>query len=199
MEHFFNVIKIFIEKHLIPTIVSVVLTVVSILLFPSLSLIQNKTGQALFWLFIFCCWFLVIHFLKWFVGKIRVGSSRLERYERNATETSKAVHELYDRLSPEDKGILLNFIILKNKPLKVRDVDTHSGLLNEKREMFNITRASSELTAPNDEFWLLPILMALTSMNKSITGCEFYLYRMKDSAYELFKQIYDHNGKLGNF
>ena len=102
MDAFFGVIKVFLEKHLIPTVISLVLTVLSIVIVPSLSFLQQKIDVVLFWVFVFCCWFLVIHFFKWLVSKIRVGNSRFERYERNAADTSKAIHEFYDRLLPDE-------------------------------------------------------------------------------------------------
>lgn len=87
MEHFFSVFKIFVEKHFIPAITSLVLTIASILFFPSLRYIQNKVGLALFWLFIFCCWFLIIHYIKLMSKKLSARNQLVKQYERDLNST----------------------------------------------------------------------------------------------------------------
>lgn len=199
MEHFFSVIKVFIEKHLIPTISSVVLTVLTILLFPSLSAIQNKTGQVLFWFFVFCCWFLVIHFAIWFVKRIKSKLWLAEQNEKRIKEAIENINSFYDQLSKDEKAIILTFVQNKNLPLRVRQVETFDGILSNKMKIFSISSSLSDAKSKEGEYWHLPAFQMLLSMGRTFEYDNFYFYKLKDDAYHDLKLAFDQQGKLGNF
>ncbi|GEM_PF-6216668 len=198
MEHFFNVIKVFIEKHLIPTLTSVVLTVVSILLFPALSLIQNKTGLALFWLFIFCCWFLIIHFTIWIVKTIKARIILIKQSEEQKEKEIAKVNVFYDDLTPSDKAIINSFLSKRNLPLRTFIHDFFDdSILWTNNSIFYIT--PSPVGMEEGTYWVLPNTATQYSSSSSFETDGSYLYKLKDAEYNELSFVYSKQGKLGNF
>jgi len=199
MEHFFNVIKVFIEKHLIPTILSVVLAVFTILLFPSLISIQIKIGQPLFWLFVFFIWYLIIHVCICFVKKIKHKIWLDEHKEKLNNEAVTNLNALYDRLSKSDKNIILTFILNNNLPLKVREVDTFNCVLRSHQGLFNISKSLGDKLSGKNEYWYLPEYDFASSIGNHSWDNDFFLYKLKENPYHDFKLLFEQQGKLGNF
>lgn len=198
MEHFFSVIKVFIEKHLIPTIASVVLTVVSILLFPALSLIQNKTGLAIFWLFIFCCWFLLIHFAIWIVRKIKARILLVREHEERKREEITNVNSFFDNLTLDDKELITSFVLKENLPLRAIRYEVYDGsILGSHRKMFNVTPSPKGLE--DSSYWVSPSSMMQYSSDSSFETDGSHLYKLKEAEYDALRTIYLKQGKLGNF
>lgn len=109
------------------------------------------------------------------------------------------INRLFDSLSLRDREVILTFITSENKPLKIREVDTFSSDLYRKEYLFNITSASSDVSAQNDDYWILPEMVAVLSLGKPMIGSNFRLYKLKDDVFKNFQAIYKHQGKLGNF
>ena len=113
MEQLADVIKIFIEKHLMPSIISIAGTIATYLFFPQDNWIVVKLGTTMFILLFFCSYFLLVQLLIIAVRSFnRFMVHRIYEMRENKEEEQKAIqqiNEFFDRLSPQDKNILLTF------------------------------------------------------------------------------------------
>lgn len=199
MAHFLSVLKVFLEKQYNQTLLAVVFMVVAYLLFPWLNSIQQKLGSVFFWFTLFCFCLSLVNLCRWQHKRMSQKNQLKKLYKRDANKNAEVINRLYDSLSLRDKEIILTFITTGNKPLKIREVDTFNSDLFRKEYLFNITSASSDVRAQCDEYWLLPEMIAILSLGKPITDSRFRLYKLEGTVFELFKGLYLHQGKLGNF
>lgn len=206
MEKFADVIKIFLEKHLIPSVISVAGSILTLLLIPEDSWIILKLGKALFVVLAFCVYFLFIQFLIKIISIIKKGISNIQEYNykienraRMNERNIQSIHELFDSLSTEDRNILLTFVRNGNKILINFEqfIDYDSVLHNT--DIMNVSEYPSGIWPIDFEhYWTLPRLKEILVRNKGqLHG--LWQFKLKDSAFHDFKAVYDSTGNLGNF
>lgn len=117
-------LKIFLEKHFIPTIISTVMAIIALLLVPTDYWMIEKVGKKLFLLLVAGSVFLGIKLLG--VGKAWLEEAkykaRIEREtkQRNAQEMEEAERtylSFVDSLPPEDRDLIMEFIKNGNRPV----------------------------------------------------------------------------------
>lgn len=122
-------IKIFFEKHLIPTILSLVLGTVVLLRTPKDNWILVELSKIWYWLFASGCIFIVVQLLIWVYKKLKSWQYYLDEKKRNEEyqrridkENLEKWWDYIDSLDEEDRGYLKRFLKNKNQPIVVRGI-----------------------------------------------------------------------------
>ncbi len=207
MESFAQVLKIFIEKHLIPSVISVAGAIITLLLIPEDNYIIQRLDKLLFIILAFCIYFLLVQcFLK-------VGNSipkavkniqqrnyvKQQQEEENQNEIEE-IHEFVDELDPEAKDVLFGFLKNGNKTLlDFPDYYKWGNLLG----IMNVTESKCDLrNIDKKHYWLTNRLNAvlLETIADDDDGI-FHLkqYKIQKEIFEQLEYVYKKEGKLGHF
>lgn len=202
MEKFADVLKLFLEKHLVPTMVSIVGAIV-LQLMMSNSWIVESIGEKLFFLLAFCSifllWKLLISIFSSLFITIKVSQSATFEHEKSNEEAINILNEFVDSLSPSDKDILLTFISNGNRILISPERYTNcDNLLDNPRVVNKTIFAGSTQNIDESKHWLDPSLCD-TLRQGFRPASTLYQYRIKDTVFAFFRSAYQRNGKLGNF
>lgn len=130
-------IKIVAEKHLIPTILSLVVAAIIFAFTPTDYWLIEKFSPIGFWLFIAGAIFILIQFLIWMKKTILQINHWLVRSKRNAKYQQKQNQERLERFwtfldsfSQEDINYLKQFLENENNPIIVRGICPRGYLFN---------------------------------------------------------------------
>ena len=208
MQNFSDLLKIFIEKHLIPTMVSVVSVILTLLLLPEENWIINKIGKSLFITLIFCVYFLVIQLIvkiikaiEELISKISENNYYNKQKEKENNEAIQKINEFIDQLSPEDKKILISFVKNGNKILidyeRIR-LNSYNSLLGNSNIINVSTYVGDVSKIDRSVYWTTPELeQNVNSGMIPLAGLK--QYKIKDLVFNDLEFIYKTTGKLGNF
>lgn len=127
MEALSGAFKVFAEKHLIPSVISLIVGAIIYLLTPDDSWMIEKLTKLGYWLFVSGCFFIIIQLLIWIKNKIQekqynryLKRSNTEYRKKEAEENLQVLWEYVDGLDQEDRNLLKQFLANKNKPLVIR-------------------------------------------------------------------------------
>lgn len=116
-------LKIFLEKHLIPTAISFVISIITLIKLPKDYWMIEKVGKTLFFILVLLISFLAIELVVFLFQKIQ--EKRFYSHQKNlnviesAKEEKQSVEELLsfvDKLPPEDRKLIKYFIRTGNSP-----------------------------------------------------------------------------------
>jgi len=206
MEKIAELLKIFLEKHLIPALISVAGAMIIILFLPADNWMITKLGNTLFVILAFCCIFLVVQIL------IRVGNQIKLLNERNSEnryyekqriqsnqEAIQTINDFVDELSPNDKKLLLTFVMNDNKILVANEAYHSFDSLLENTNVMNRSRFAGDIKHIDENiYWMEHSLKEIYSQGMlPVQG--LWQYKIKDSLFHDLKLVYKQQGKLGNF
>ena len=175
-----DAIKIFLEKHLIPTVIAVVSAIVALVVLPSDYWMITKVGKSLFFILVAGIVFLLIELLGVFwkfiknswlraQGKIR----HLQYAKEEEEETIEEFLSFVDKLPPEDRDLLMEFIKNENQPIT-------------KPCSMYVMRDSNSL-------YYTKALVSTKNRDGSTQT------KLKDEFYQLAKYIYEKRGSISHF
>ena len=201
-EKLLDTLKIFFERHLIPTVSAVVASFITYYITPADNALLIKFNIIGFSVFLFCIWFLVIKLIIWFFEKIQCLSYSRKEEQRHSQrealqerETMEALWTDVDRLSQSDYRLLLKFVRNENKPYLTSGTHFGECLLNSGWVHKTISKPERKI----------PIKTQRSSSSKAIplpvyeTISETYQYILNDDIYKLLKYSYEHYGKISHF
>lgn len=161
-----TVIKVFVEKHLIPTITSLIISIVIFLLTPEDSEVLLKLGKLLYIIFIAGIVFLVIELIRNVIFNIIKGVYHIEnknQYDKQQEiETEDAIDNLFtyvDGLVPEERDLILSLVKNNNQPIteNVNSLrlyeSTHGSIYNTNHIVSTINRDGTKKIKLNDKFY----------------------------------------------
>ena len=208
MDKFADVIKLFIEKHLIPTVISLTGAITTLLIVPEDNWIIVKIGRLSLGVLAFCVCFLVIQLMIKIVKGIKKGISnvnevnyRLKQNELKNQEAINQLNEFVDQLTPEDKNILITFIKNGNKILIAYDRMGFGGFnsLLDNSNIMNIAIYNGNISdIDTTRYWITSDLEQMLHQGMRPVG-GFKQYKIKDGYFHDFELVYKTTGKLGNF
>lgn len=127
MERFTELIKIFLEKHLIPTVISFVTAAIIFAFTPEDFWLIDKFTKTGYFFFLAGVVFILIQLLIWIKNKMSekayLNYIRKSNAENTHKENMKAVESLWDfvdDLCDEDRNYLKTFLKSGNKPIVIR-------------------------------------------------------------------------------
>lgn len=201
MDKLYEIIKIFIEKHLIHTITTFVLTICTHLFLSNDNFFIIRLGNIAYYIFLFCCWFLVIQFFGFIYKMIESSLNNKRVNTKKQQECIKKVNKYFDSLSEKNKNIILTFLKNGNKPMIDYGRGYNSDITNllNNSNLFNSTNYAGNSTSINKEYyWISPDLER--SINSgTILHCGLVQYKIKDDNFRFLLYIYKKYHKLGNF
>lgn len=200
MEKFVEVIKVFLEKHLISSVISITGAIVTYLFFPQDNWIILKLGTPLFILLLFSCYFLLVKLLVCVKSLIEDTYYKIKDKEEKKYYAIQKINNFYDNLSSQDKKILLTFVKNRNKTLVSFDQLIHyDSKLLKRKDLIDVTDYTEDIKTLDQKcYWISPLL---EKQIQSQTYPEIGLkqYRIKDDFFQELEWVYKSKGKLGNF
>ncbi len=175
------IVRAFLEKYFITTILSIVLAMVMYLLLPEKFFITNRLGVIGFLVFVFLVMFLVIRFIIWGYEKLKNNKHEREYDKKKEKETYEEIKKFTDSLNETEYEILIRWVKNGNIPYVKNqsfDLGIYGGGLFTNFEIVNKT----EIQEKDGEF-------LITKMQ----------YRLKDEIYECLKYYYNKYGTISNF
>lgn len=120
-------IKIFLEKHLIPTILSLISGTIVILVTPKDFWMLVELTKTWFWLFVCGCIFVIIQLVIWLYSKWQdwkyahylEAKSKMDQEQKNE-EYIRGLWDYIDELSTEDRQYVKRFLKNKNQPMIIK-------------------------------------------------------------------------------
>lgn len=177
-----DAIKWLIENHLIATVISFVIGVVSFIFTDANYVVLEKLGKPLYIVFVACIAFIIILSINTIYHKISNSiSSTIYRNKRIEKENKEGIENLYsivDHLSAKDRKILNDWLLCNNKPYEVyehNDKMTSSELLSE---YSNLTDRSEYIDKQ---------------------GFVIVRYKLNDKIYEALTELKKETGKISHF
>lgn len=202
MEKLADVLKIFIEKHLFPTIISIAGSIISLLYITENNWILLKIGKTLFLILSFCIFFIIVQLflrvIKVMWAEFNRLKKRIKQQKDDQEDMIENINELVDRLCPEDKALLVSFLKNGNKPLISFESFDFEGLLCN-HFIVNVSDYAGELLGVEERgYWIT------NEVNNKLLNYELNLYGLKqykirNEMFDDFMFVYGTKGRLGNF
>ena len=193
-----NAFKVFAEKHLIPTVISVAAAIGIILALPDNHWMVEKIGQAWVGILSFCVVFIAIQLVIWIAKKVKkaVQKSSNEDFlesQENAKE-KMALNELWrqvDALFPDDRELLKKFLDSGNSPyIENTNVFRSPGhLLNSEWVVSSVVKTEPETIVRTGKG--IPV--------GQMIGREMKQYKLREEIYNALKYSRDKYGRISNF
>lgn len=173
-------LKVFLEKHLTPTVISVVAAIVALLVLPADDWMIEKIGKTLFFFLVAGVVFLAIQFfvLLWkgiqhLKHRAYISEEYKEMKDRENQESLEKWLSFADKLPPDDRKLIRQFIRTENQPIV------------ERRHVY---RAYN----PNSIYETNAIVTTENSDGSR-------LVKLDDRFYRIMKQIYEDRGSISHF
>ena len=206
MEKLADVLKIFIEKHLLPSVISIAGSITTLLFIPDDNWMLLKLGNVLFGILAFCIYFLciqlwltIVHMIKSALENANEKKYQTNRKKRESQEAIMRIHEFVDSLTPEDRELLITFVRNGNKILiDFNRTYCFQSLLNNSNIM-NASEYRGEIWSVDCQYyWMTSAVKDVLEQGKRpISG--FKQYKIKDDIFHDLDLVYRTEGKLGNF
>ena len=197
--------KVFAEKHLIPSVISIVGAIISLIFIPSDYWIIVKIGKFLFFILVAGVDFLVVKFLVFCWHKFvsyKSDNDLKQYYSQNATKSEKKnIEELWtavDKFSPDDRKLLHEFLESDNAP-----ITRSSG-----NRYFGNSLLASNWVVSTEEYGEeeQPIILSEKLKGKAIpigamsAGRAIVVkYKLHDDIYSALKYSKEKYGKISHF
>lgn len=209
MEKIADLLKIFADRHLIPSTASLAVSILCVAFLPEALGISNSVGKFFYGVLIFCLFFLLLQFVKYmfkvFNGMIaQKAKRRAEDKENKQNEQAKEKESLenlwkyVDSLSPQDKNYLRVFLKNENQPIELIYEEQGWGLLSNKKIVVSTektTRAQFNNTMELDGRQIyIPNTMDYDAGYSYTT-----LYKLSDDFYDLLRYSYDKYKRISHF
>lgn len=180
-EKFIDILKIFLDKYFINTLVSIVGTIITVAFTPNIFDINDRLDDTSYKVLLFCIYFLLFVFIKFIydeIVKVKHKCKSKKEYSKSIQEQNNMVlEELWtavDGFSQKDRDYLKIFLETKNEPIKVRENYYSAGKTLFKSGMVHTVRVPS---------FDVPIKK----------------YKLKDEAYEALKYSFEKYGRISHF
>lgn len=196
MNVFSSAIKVFAEKHLIPSIISLIMGTGFYLLTPEDFWVLNKLNEI--WYFLLISGFVFILIQGMILGYCKVRELRYGFYRRNRSSsmgkaTLEKIWTIVDGFDQEDRKLLLQFIESENMPHTVNgNVNFSSGKLLGSQYVHRIQGYKNDNDKNQNIERFDPVKMMISSNS-------YTQYVLADEFYKLLKLSYDHYGQICHF
>lgn len=204
-----SVLKIFLEKYLIPTVISVVGGILALLYLPEeYSWMTEKIGKVTIVILVAGLIFLLIEFIflickigRKIYSKLNMIKSNNKYKIENEKQVIEALWKNVESLSADDRELLIEFIENGNNP-----IERSSGIRYSFDSLLNSKWVVSIEEYKEDE--KLEFVLSEKSKGKSIAvnPAVFYggkttvkKYKLNDEIYKLLKYSMDKYGKITHF
>lgn len=193
-----DLIKYFFERYFIPSLVSLLITIIVKYITPEDFDILIKLGLSFYLIGIFLIVFLTVLFIIFLYKKIShkisnyiyENNKQKEILEKNISKMKDYV----DQLSSNSKEMIKYFIENDNKPLAYYEIG-YTPYMEHDNFLLNI-KSTEYVVKDNKESFISAIGLEKISFNK---GMRITLYRLPEGDYNLLKYMKENNIGISNF
>ena len=118
MEKLLDLLKLFLEKHLIPAAVSAAIALLITAYTPQETMLYMRLGQSLYILFLFCLTFAVVKFIIWMTKVIIKKINKAIDNKQEKENELEILWDIIDDLSISEKRMITQFLNTKNTPVR---------------------------------------------------------------------------------
>ncbi len=135
MEKFWEVLKVFLEKHLLPSAISLTFALIIVAITPEETMLYTRLGKNLYTVLVFCVGFIVIEAVR-FIGKA-IWSKRRSIIEDKQLKELQLKRDLedqwnfVDKLSVAEKKMLMDFLHTNNSPITIKGLPKSNLLISK--------------------------------------------------------------------
>ena len=212
IDKIFDLLKLFLEKFLVPTLLAVVLTFLTYFKTPENFAMIIKFSLTGYVAFVFCGYFLIIKLCQvvgvklFLVIKNIIQTKRREKKEQmqlreqvksQLSETINKFHKATNKLSPEDRKLLREFYNTNNEPIKrsTKNFYGRTTLLGSDWVESSVVKGDKKqpinICYDNSDSDFIPI-----DAYETVYGEKAYW--LKDDVYDILKQSIDITGKVSD-
>jgi|GEM_PF-2860738 len=200
MEHLMTFLSTIIDKHLITSMISIIVTILVYSITPADNSILFSVGSTFFLILIFCITFLIVKFLmvlfRWVNKKRYAFSNKKEKAEYVGMDFRNKLEQTWtyiDSLTPSERKLIEKFIESDNKPYVENgnvyhtfDAFLNSDLIH-KRQMYRDSNDSIEYVT------------SVNIHNMFENNNLYSEYVLNDDFYKLLKYSKEKYGKISHF
>ncbi len=209
MEKIADLLKIFADKHLIPSTASLAVSILCVAFLPEALGISNSVGKFFYGVLIFCLFFLLLQFgkciVKVFKGMIAQKAKRRAENQENIQdeqtkekETLENLWKYVDSLSPKDKNYLRVFLKNENQPIELICKEQGWGLLSNK-EIVVSTEKTTRVQINNTVGLEGRQIYIPHTMKYNVGYSTTTLYKLSDDFYDLLRYSHDKYKRISHF
>lgn len=180
IENLGEALKIFLEKHLIPTVISVVVSIIVLIELPTEYWMITKVGRNLFFLMIagvvFLCIQLIIHLWIGFQKLKHSIHSNNEYNKMKAKEMNENIEKwltFVDNLAPNERDLILQFI------------HSNNAAITENAGVYRFYNSES--------------IYSTDFVVKTRKRDGSQMMKLNDQFYNIMKYIYEERGSISHF
>lgn len=204
-----QILNTFLEKYFVPTIISIVAAIISLLILPTDFWIITKIGKPLLFILVAGIAFLFIMLILNLVKKISEinsdKSQKKRRYQKDMEKEREFLEKLWsqvDAISPDDRQLLKEFIASGNAP-----IEKSSGTRYFGNSIFNSNWLVSTEDYGEDEQEVIlsenvkeKLIPKNSNIFSSLGGRTIIKkYKLRNEIYQALKYSMDNYGKISHF
>ena len=203
MEKLSDVLKVFLEKYFIPTIISIPAAIIIVALFPDLLSIKSNTSLSIYIAMVFCIVFLVVlvigntaKIIKKYRAQKKEKQALDAQQEENRNKQIRSLWAYVDKLTPNDKRALFMFIHTNNEPIESSVEYAGNSIFNDRNVMHvTIKEIRKEIVQPPaSAFRENHIFIPREPMEIAVK-----MYKLADGFFALLKSSYEQYNQISNF
>ena len=207
MEKLTEIIKLFLEKYFVPSMISIPITTIIAAIFPDILSIKSQTNLAMYVVAIFCVVFIIV----WTIQNAAKGiwhkyiEHKNRIFQKNQMQAGfqnqiKMLWSYVDTLNPSDKEVLFRFIHTHNEPVTSTEMYFGNSIFDNE-DIMNVTikevqTQPVEYHAHKSQFTKEHICMPIIRPPIETT---VKMYKLKDDFFRLLKYSYEHYHQISNF
>lgn len=206
MEKLADILKLFLEKYFVPTLISVAISIFIVAKIPDILQISEKTNETLYFILIFCLVFLIVILTckayKSIHSKIEHLKAKEQHQKYVETENRKALEILWkfvDKLSIPDKRALFNFLRTNNAPIESSTIHLGDSIFNNSNIMCETIVGSIQekpyhsISNPKNRG------LVYVPLEQPIISTPVKRYRLNDEFFSLLKYSYEEYNRISHF
>lgn len=200
MEKLADVLKLFLEKYFVSTLISITISILIVAIEPNIFLISEKTNEILYFILVYCMVFLFVLLIrkayKTVCSKIEHLKARKQYQKYVETENRKALETLWtfvDTLSIPDKKALFNFLRTNNSPIESSATYIGDSIFNNSNIMYE-TIVESIKEEPYHSITNTNLQkrgLVYVPIERPTISIPVKRYRLKDEFFSLLKYSYE--------
>lgn len=206
MEKLADVLKLFLEKYFVTTLISITTSILVVAIKPNILLISEKTNEILYFILMFCLVFLIVLLIqkiyKTICSKIEHFKAKEQHQEYVEKENRKALETLWtfvDKLSIPDKEALFKFLRTNNTPIESSATYLGDSIFNNSNIMYE-TIVESIQEEPNHSITSPQKRGAIyIPIERPIISIPVKRYRLNDEFFSLLKYSYEKYKRISHF
>ena len=196
MEKLLDLLKLFLEKHLIPAAVSAAIALLITAYTPQETMLYMRLGQSLYILFLFCLTFAVVKFIIWMTKVIIKKINKAIDNKQEKENELEILWDIIDDLSISEKRMITQFLNTKNTPVRGNGQPWRNSYLYISSELEFLIDSTS---VPRMDDVKNTENNAQQKYGYNVDLYPDIMYKLKENYYKLLRYSYKKYGRISHF